>query len=62
MKTILSSVVVGEKNGKSIKRMELAVSSVDELAEVDDAAHGSIAWVIPTGEFYGFADGEWYKQ
>lgn len=62
MITYLKSEHTGFKDGVAQNRVELSASSVDELASVKNISDGSIAWIIPSGEFYGYADGEWHLQ
>lgn len=62
MITYLKSEHTRFENGVAKNRVELSASSVDELASVENITDGSIAWIITTGEFYGYADGEWHLQ
>ena len=55
----------GITNGKINARCDISVADSSELAtETDNTVFtdGSIAWDISTGDFYGLANGSWYKQ
>lgn len=71
MVTIRSSKFVAfveaDEQRKSKELLDLEVDTVDELpdGEIDGIviAHGSIAHVITTGDFYSYGgDGNWYNQ
>ena len=52
---------------KSRERMELVVDTVSELPSVEFEGivldHGSIAYIVTTGQFYVLAgDGKWYDK
>lgn len=44
--------------------VEIAVDSTDELSALDtqNYENGSLAWVVPTGAFYGLSGDTWYNQ
>jgi hypothetical protein len=64
---ILESHSEGIRNGKNYIRADIMIDSAAELTvEGFQNYHftmGSIAWVIPTGDFYALdSQGNWHKQ
>ena len=65
MLRILRSEIKQTNGNEKYVVADIAVSSADELTTEYNEYHfldTSICWVISTGEFYGLADGTWYKQ
>ena len=70
MLTVRSREVVKYRDEESkipLVRYEIDCDTTDDLPERindgEDIAQGSIAWVIGTGEIYGYqSTGDWVKQ
>ena len=58
----LKSEHVEFKNGKSINRVEVAVSELSEMSQIKNISDSSLAWHKRTGDFYAYDDGRWYAQ